>query len=226
MQKDIGKIVLSSEKEKRELERIRRWHVHIDDIYITAYDMFDAFVQFTVGGDYKVEIFDIPRKNKKMKKVSGKRGYTDCTEVVENLKVECREKFDKTINTEIRDSIVNLMRQHLSIEVWDYNAFKLNEFQGISMIELMKIIKGNIFQSVLIEKKIGSNKKPICKVEFKIIFQEIWDFKLTFEDWGARNVNYLFSYTDISDIAPGLEFNLNNDSKQVIRSQGNKVGVE
>jgi hypothetical protein len=187
--------------------------------------MFDAFLQFTIGGDYKVEVFHIPRKNKKFPKVSGKRGYTDCTEVLENLKVECREKFDKTINTEIRDSIISLMRQHLVIEVWDYNSLKLNDFQGMAMIEILNIVKGNIYQSVLVDKKIITSKKPICKVEFKIIFQEIWDFKLTFEDWGALNVDYLFSYNNINHICPGLEFNLNSNTKQTIRSRHNKKGV-
>jgi hypothetical protein len=188
---------LNSEAEKLELERFRRWYVKIDDIYILPYDMFDAFVQFTIGGDYKVEHFDIPRKNKKLKMQSGKRGYTDCTEVIENIKVECKERFDKFICVEVRDSIINLMRQNLIIEVWDHNTIHLNEFQGMAMIDIMNIISGNIYQSVLIEKKSDSGvKKPICKIEFKIIFQEIWDFRINFEDWGIKNVNYLFQKSD------------------------------
>ena len=47
--------------------------------------MLDAFVQFTIGGNYKVELFDIPRKNKKFKLITGKKGYTEMTNVLENL---------------------------------------------------------------------------------------------------------------------------------------------
>lgn len=208
-------MVLNSDQDKFELERIRRWKVNIKEIYITPYDMFDGFLQITIGGDYKVDSFEIPRKNKKFKQITGERGYTDCTEVIEDLRADSREKYKKEIDIEIRDSIIRLMKQNIIIEFWDYNKFRFNEFQGLAMIDLMKIINGSIYHSVIIEKKIDTVKKPICKVEFKIIFQEIWDFILTFEDWGASNVNYLFGKNDANGMRPGITFALKNNTSLV-----------
>jgi hypothetical protein len=81
---------------------------------------------------------------------------------------------------------------------------------GHAMIDLMRIIKGSIYQSVIISKKIpeGNIVKPVCKIEFKIIFQEIWDFVLTFEDWSCMNINFLFHELETPDLCPGIEFRL------------------
>lgn len=223
--KQLEKIVLNSENEKRELERIRRWKVQISDIFVTSFEMFDCFLQFTVGGDLKISTFNIPEKNKKGKIVEGQRGYSDCTEVKEILKLDAKEKFAKEIDIEIRESIINLMRQHLIIECWDYNRFKLNNYLGFVMIDLMKIVKGSIYQSVIIEKKIpgeGRISKPVCKVEFKIIFQEIWDFVLTFEDWSATNMNYLFLKPTPVGMRPGIQFYLKKTKQLIYNTQGKK----
>ena len=50
-------------------------------------------------------------------------------------------------------------------------------------------------------------EKPHAKIEFKVIFQEIWDFVLSFEDWAASNVNSLFS----EPINAGISFKLVGD---------------
>jgi hypothetical protein len=47
---------LNSDKEKKFLEQMRRWKVVIKEIYITPIEeMFDPFIQFTIGGDYGVK---------------------------------------------------------------------------------------------------------------------------------------------------------------------------
>lgn len=62
-----------------------------------------------------------------------------------------RNYYSKQIDIEVRDSVINLMRQNLIIEVWDYSPWSLNKFIGIKMVELIGIIKGNTQQFVLIE---------------------------------------------------------------------------
>lgn len=53
--KELGKMYLNSDKEKKFLEQVRRWRVVIKEIYITPLEeMFDPFVQFTMGGDFGV----------------------------------------------------------------------------------------------------------------------------------------------------------------------------
>jgi hypothetical protein len=180
--------------------------------------MFDGFLVITIGGDYMLEFFEIAAKNRKIRNCTGSKGFTDTTEVKMDMRVETKHKFDKEINIELRDSIANLMKQNLIIEVWDYNNLKLNQLQGYGMVDIMKIIRGNIFQTLNIEKKLeNGSKKHFCKIDFQIIFQEIWDFYLTFEDWGATNMNYLFnkSNEEFQDNTPGIQFFIQKQIQKV-----------
>jgi hypothetical protein len=217
----IEKISLNSEEERRELEQMRRWKVDISEIYITSQEMFDCFLRFTIGGNLQVSCYSIPSKNKKGKIIKGRRGYSDYTEVMEILQTDKRLKFLKTFSLEYRDSIISLMKQNLLVECWDYNSLKLNNMQGYEMISLMKIIRGSIYQSVMISKKIkeGNFMKPICKIEFKIVFQEIWDFQLTFEDWSCTNIKEIFKDKDVN-LCPGVSFQIKGKQKEVSSGNG------
>lgn len=137
----------------------------------------------------------------------GKKGFTDATEFKEILKVDSRIKFEKVIRYELRDSIVNLMKQHILIEVWEANSFAMNRLKGYGMTEIMKIIKGNVFQFVYVERKEKAQKKNLCKIEFKCFFQEIFDFKLTMQDWGASNLDILFpeKFQDRKSFSPKVD---------------------
>jgi len=91
------------------------------------------------------------------------------------------------------------------------------------MIEIMKIIKGNIYQYVYIEKREGLQKKNLCKIEFKCFFQEIFDFKLTFQDWGASNLDILFPQDTVADkkaFSPKLECSFKEKGKGKIQANG------
>ena len=59
----------------------------------------------------------------------GSKGFTDATEFKEILKVDSRIKFEKVFRFELRDSIVNLMKQHILIEVWESNSFSKNQLK-------------------------------------------------------------------------------------------------
>jgi len=57
--KIIDKIILSGDDEKLEYDKFRRWKILIKDIYLTpspGSEIFDGFIQFTLGGNYRVYI--------------------------------------------------------------------------------------------------------------------------------------------------------------------------
>jgi len=168
-------------------------------------------------------VYKNPKKKQKKKMEKGRKGYTDATEFKEVLKVDSRVKFEKEFRYEHRDSIVNLMKQQIIIEVWEYNALSMNKFKGRGMIEIMKIIKGNIYQFVNVEKREGIQKKNLCKIEFKCFFQEIYDFKLTFQDWGASNLDILFPQDgkgELKSFSPKLECSFREKGRGKIQADG------
>ena len=61
------------------------------------------------------------------------------------------------------------------------------------------------------------------KIEFKCVFQEIWDFVLSFEDWAASNVNVLFP--NEAEINAGIQFKLSGDNKFPIENKDFKKGA-
>lgn len=210
--KPFDKIVTNSEDEKLFYETVRRWKVIIKEIYVISQKRFDCFLNFTIGGDLRIDTFKILEKNRSGKIVHGARGYSEYTELQEILDINTRVKFEKEIHIELRDSIISLSKQNLLIECWDYNTFKLNNFQGFVLIDLMKIIRGSVYQSANILQKVptgegGFLNKPLCKVEFQIFFQEIWDFVLSFEDWSSTNLNYAFN-VESKELQPSIDFKL------------------
>ncbi len=56
MRKEIEQITLTDDKDRILYEKLRRWKVEIKDIYVTASDVFEGFLLFTIGGDYVVNI--------------------------------------------------------------------------------------------------------------------------------------------------------------------------
>ena len=60
--------MMMNRSDKVEMEKIRRWHVKINNIYITLKDkevsMIDPFIQFTIGGNFCLNVL----KNKKASK--------------------------------------------------------------------------------------------------------------------------------------------------------------
>jgi hypothetical protein len=187
------------------------------------------FLLICFGGDYKVEILNFAKKSSKNKVISGEKGYQDMTEVLENLNVETKNKFTKEIDIEIRDSIINLMRQNILIEIWDYNRFKFNNYLGYHLLNIMRIINGNVYQSFMVEKKTGKIKKMVAGIEMKIIIQEIWDFVLTMEDWGALNFNNIFKKKDAKGMRPGVKVQLGQGKgkfRQIIKTKKNAKNVQ
>ena len=172
-------------EDKVEMERIRRWAVKIYNIYITQLkEMAHPFLQFTLGGDFKVEVY----KNKSgetYKVPKGTRGYSDKTEVQENVDKLEKRAFDKIIDIEMRMSYSMIGKQKLMVEVWDYNTVFMNTIKSYTTYPMIDIVNGN--KSIVLEltqKESGrKNPVPYARVEFVCLFQEIWDFKLNFLNW-------------------------------------------
>ena len=188
--------VRMKKQDKIEMEKIRRWQVKISNIYITPLlKMIDPFLQFTIGGNFSVAVY----KNKKgetYKIPSGKRGYSDKTEVLENVNIQQddgqggKTPFSKTIDIEMRMSYSQINKQKLMIELWEHNNIWMNEIHSYITIPLIDIVNGNCNQSVYMMKKEPGKKKknPFAIIDFNCIFQEIWDFNLYFLNWRATNI--------------------------------------
>jgi len=179
--------------DKVEMEKMRRWRVKINNIYITPLQkMIDPFLQFTIGGNFAVNVY----KNKKgdtYKIATGKRGYTDKTEVIENVNTPQedgsggRTPFNKVIEIEMRMSYSQINKQKIMIELWEHNNFWMNEIHCYLTIPLIDIVNGNYNVGEYMKKKEKGRKVavPFAYVEFNCLFQEIWDFNLYFLNWKA-----------------------------------------
>jgi hypothetical protein len=147
-------------EDKYQMELMRRWHVKIYNIYITPYrEMLDPFLQFTIGGDYCVDVFST-KKGDTYKVPKGKRGFSDKTEVLSNVDKLMKAAYDKVIDIEMRMSYSMVNSQKMMIELWDYNTIWMNSIKGYETIPLINIVNGDINMSVDIVKRIKKRKNP------------------------------------------------------------------
>jgi hypothetical protein len=145
--------------DKVQMELMRRFHVKIYNIYITPLkEMLDPFLQFTIGGDFSVDVYSTKKGDTK-KIPKGKRGYADKTEVLTNIDKLVNAAYDKIIDIEMRmSSMIN--NQKMMIELWDYNSIWMNQIKGYHTIPLIDIVNGEINVSIDIVKKIAKRKNP------------------------------------------------------------------
>jgi hypothetical protein len=150
-------------EDKVQMELMRRWHVKIYNIYITPYrEMMDPFLQFTIGGDYSVDVFKT-KKDATYKIAKGTRGFADKTEVLSNVDKLMKAAYDKTIDIEMRMSYSMINSQKMMIELWDYNTIWMNSIKGYETIPLINIVNGDINMSVDIVKRVKKRKNPSKK---------------------------------------------------------------
>lgn len=184
-------------EDKGEMEKIRRWHVKISNIYITSLmQMIDPFLQFTIGGNFMVNVYQ-NKKGETYKIQAGKRGYADKTEVIQNVsapqeneKNGGRTSFEKVIDIEMRMSYSMLLSSKMMIELWEHNNFWMNEIHSYITLPLIDIANGisNITEYML-KAEIGKkNPLPFALIEFNCLFQEIWDFNISFLNWKSSTL--------------------------------------
>ena len=114
--------------------------------------MLDPFLQFTLGGNYKIQVLETKEGNK-YKVQNGERGYSDKTEVVENVDVQEKRPYNKIIETEMRMSYSMVEGQKLMVEVWDYNSMWMNTIIGYSTMHLEEIVNGDMNLTLMIYRK-------------------------------------------------------------------------
>jgi len=147
-------------EDKIEMELMRRWRVKIFNIYITTLkEKLDPFLQFTIGGDFRLQIIR-DKKGNTIKKPTGKRGYSAKTEVLTNIDALVKRGFDSVIETEMRMTYSMINSQKLMIELWDYDSFWTNKIKGYSTENLIDIVNGNINLSITILNKDSNGKNP------------------------------------------------------------------
>ena len=79
----------------------------------------------------------------------------------------------------------------MHIEVWEANRFYLNTYLGYESLRLYDVAQGSINQSINIYDKIerdGDFKKLYVTLNFKLVFEEIWDYMVNFVDWRTSNL--------------------------------------
>lgn len=218
----IPEMYLTSQEDKNELERIRRWKIKIEEFQLSPTPtIFDCFIEIIIGGNYKVYSYHNTSKRKSTLKRSGHKRicfFTECKET----NITTSTIYSNSYAIELRDSIINLMRQNLILQLWEYNTWLPNTSRGTGMISLFDIIKGSIYRNITIQG---------VKVSFKIVFQELWDFELSFEDWSLTNIKQLFGVDDTTNnnnsgysssnsnsklIRPTITFEMNSIKQKVI----------
>ena len=207
----IPEMYLTSQEDKNELERIRRWKVKIEEFQLSPTPtIFNCFIEVIIGGNFKIYSYHNTTKHKSTLKRTGHKRvcfFTECKET----NVTAPTVYSSSYDMELRDSVINLMRQNLTLQLWEYNTWLPNTNRGIGMISLFDIIKGSIYRSISIQG---------IKVSFKIVFQELWDFELSFEDWSLTNIKHLFGVDDNNSnnklIRPTIAFEMERIKQKVI----------
>jgi hypothetical protein len=120
-------------------------------------------------------------------------------------KIDNKSGIDFEKIFEVRDSIFNLFKQDIAIELYEKNPFYVNKRIGHIKKDLKSIIinDSNLSFDMKIEdldkeyfsdveiKNIGEKRK-IINIKFKCYFQEIYNFRIFFDDWGGENINCIF----------------------------------
>lgn len=99
----------------------------------------------------------------------------------------------KEISIEISDSLENLMKSTLGIEIYSYSLFNINILCAYAKKSLIEIIKGGTKLNFTIKNNHKSMNNALFYVEFRCYFQEIRDFQIYFNDWVSANLNSLFN---------------------------------
>lgn len=173
----------------KELSQLRRWDIRIATVSIESHykEPFDPFIEFTIGGDFA--IVEQRVKNGPAQSVrKGTLGYTRKTEVLKGLETKEFRGFSARIRHEYLGSFFDIQEQQLRVDVWDWERWGLNRLMGRHQIPLVELAQGDLAQELVLYKHSGKKQTPLCKVQFHVTFQEVWDYVLTFTDWSATDI--------------------------------------
>lgn len=146
-------------EDKQAMELMRRWSIKLYNVYVTPLeDGLNPFIQFTIGGDFAVEVLS-NKKGQVKKNSKGHRGYVDKTEVQEDVQNLEKRPFVKIIDIEMRMTYAMIEKQKIMIELWDYHTLTMNSIMGYNTINLIDIVNGYMNVSVPMHKYEKNKKK-------------------------------------------------------------------
>lgn len=180
-----------TEQERDHWSRPRRWQVRLWQVRIE--NMTDeaifVFGNFIFGGTKEEFLVKTGGKEPSIW-VAGDEGVILRTPVVQDIPgdgedTEC--EFD--VAFEWQGSYLDLERQTLRLEIWNWARWRINKFDCFCEEPLLSFAKGPVQNEMECNKvdKFGK-KQPRVKVAFKLFFQEIYDFELTMPVWRASTV--------------------------------------
>lgn len=173
---------VNAEKKKTQ-ELLRRWRIKVTQIEIIAqYENFDPFFQIIIGGDYQKEMVKIT-KEEKMTRMVGEIGMVFKSDVLQEMINGDRRTFQCELEAEFRASYAQIEQEIMHVELWNYQTCGINILKGIESKPLLEIVKGDVNMVWNIKIKVGKAESQYARILMKCVFQEIWDFYMTFRDW-------------------------------------------
>eukprot|EP00397_Hematodinium_sp_SG-2012_P001176 GEMP01001177.1.p1 GENE.GEMP01001177.1~~GEMP01001177.1.p1 ORF type:complete len:1744 (-),score=342.01 GEMP01001177.1:85-5316(-) len=118
---------------------------------------------------------------------SGQRIVTDSASFKEDVAV-----FDTDARIDVHMSYLELEQKKLRVEVWENNRLRINSSVSDAELPLAEVAKGSVHREMelgVVEDAFG-NIKEIHKLSCFLMFEEVFDFELTFCDWvgyGIKN---------------------------------------
>lgn len=118
------------------------------------------FVQFIIGGDYRIE-FKKTTDGSTVRDEVGDMGAVFKTNVISNLNERESQDFTTHIYTEYRCTYYEVMRNRLHFEIWTWNKWLLNRFMAIKSIPLIEVCNGSINKDISFTHFDGRNEIPV-----------------------------------------------------------------
>ncbi|CAK60259.1 unnamed protein product (macronuclear) [Paramecium tetraurelia] len=177
---DDTKLEINKELIEREDNKVRRWKVFINEIRLENLqkEQLSVFLNFRIG--------QIGKTANKYADVSSGEVFFK-SEICKDLKRSEVKVIKVMFETEMHLSYQMLKERYFVIEVWEYRRFRLNLFLGKIQVSLLNIASGNIKKQDDIKKAFGE-RRQFARIYYNVLFQEVWDYKLTFEAWKGSNI--------------------------------------
>ncbi|CAD8197148.1 unnamed protein product [Paramecium octaurelia] len=177
---DDTQLEINKELIKREDDKVRRWKVFINEIRLENLqkEQLSIFLNIRIG--------QIGKNAIKQADVSSEEAFFK-SEICRDLKRSEVKVIKVMFETEMHLSYQMLKERYLVIEVWECRRFRLNLFLGKIQVPLINIASGNIKRQDDIKTAFGE-KRQFARIYYNVLFQEVWDYKLTFEAWKGSNI--------------------------------------
>lgn len=183
------------------MKKKRDWRVRILNVkFQNDLDTKDYFFKFGFGYDFALKRKPLPpKRDKEGKKLprefenapTGSLGYEVMTPTKKQVRVSESAEFTSFENTFVwNGSYFDLYDKKLRVEAWESYMTIPNKFLTAEEKLLTACARGAIFQSfeLSFEQKVGGRREEVrvgCLM-FNLVFQEINQYDLKFQNWGAH----------------------------------------